>query len=165
MRRNGWYWPWLLGTAMLGVVGVNVAMFIVADSDANGAVVEADYYRKAVQWDSTLARRERSAALGWRALVRLAPGARAASEVRVSLADAAGRPVTGAVVDVVLIHNVDAAHPRPVTLREMAPGDYRVAARLGLPGRWEVRLVATRGAERFETDAHAELAAAAPLGP
>lgn len=165
MRRTGWYWPWLLVLGMLGIVGVNVAMLVVADSDANGAVVEADYYRKAVAWDSTLARRARSDALGWHAAIRLEARPEATPVVRVALADAAGRPVTGATVDAVLIHNVDAAHPRTVTLREAAPGEYRMAARLGHPGRWEVRLVATRGAERFEADARADLAADAPLAP
>jgi len=159
MRRPGWYWPWLLTVGMAGLVSVNVAMLVAANSDANGAVVEADYYHKAVTWDSTLARRARSDALGWRAEVRLAPRAGATPVVRVALIDADGRPVTGATVEAVLIHNADAAHPRAVTLPERAPGAYATGARLGRPGLWEVRVVATRGDDRFETDVRTDLAA------
>lgn len=158
MRRPGWYWPWLLTAGMAGLVSVNVAILVAANSDANGAVVEADYYRKAVEWDSTLARRARSAALDWHADVRLAPRQGETPLVRVVLTDAVGHPVTGAHVEAVLIHNADAAHPRAVTLPEGAPGAYAVGARLGLRGMWEVRLVATRGDARFELDTRVDLA-------
>ena len=69
MSKHGWYWPWLLATGLLGIVAVNVTMLFVANSDANGSVVEPDYYRKAVQWDSTMAHRAASDRLGWTASV------------------------------------------------------------------------------------------------
>ena len=78
MAKNGWYWPWLLVLGMSGIVGVNVVMLFVANSDANGVVVEPDYYRKAVQWDSTMAHRAASDLLGWTATVALSADAAAA---------------------------------------------------------------------------------------
>jgi hypothetical protein len=74
MSTRGWYWPWLLATGLLGIVAVNVTMLLVANSDANGSVVEPDYYRKAVQWDSTMAHRAESDLLRWTAAVSLSAG-------------------------------------------------------------------------------------------
>lgn len=158
-RTRGWYWPWLLGAGMLGIVGVNVGMLFTARGDRNGAVVEPDYYRKAVTWDSTMARRGESARLGWTATVTLEADARAAAPtaVRIELEDAGGAPVDGASVAATLIHNADAGRPLSVRLRERASGAYEGTAQLAFPGRWEVRIVATRGTERFEVTAHTDL--------
>jgi nitrogen fixation protein FixH len=156
--RRGGYWPWLLGAGMLGIVGVNVVMLFVAASDANGAVVEADYYRKAVAWDVALARRAASETLGWRDQVMLRHAGRGA-EVVLHLAAATGTPIGGATVEATLIHNLDAAHPRTLPLREVAPGRYAGAALLSHDGQWEVRVIATRAADRYEVTRHVDLAA------
>jgi len=157
-RSRGWYWPWLLASGMLGIVGVNVVMFAVAASDANGAVVEADYYRKAVDWDRALAARAASAALGWRPSVTLARYTGGEGRLSVGLTDASGRSLTDATVDATLIHNRDAAHPVRVTLRSGSSGEHAAPVPLRWAGRWELRLVARRGADRFEWVGHVDAA-------
>ena len=165
MTKRGWYWPWLLAAGLLGVVGVNVTMLFVANSDANGSVVEPDYYRKAVQWDSTMAHRAASDRLGWTATVSLlagdealASGARA-GVLRVTIADSAGAGVAGAVVSAVLIHNADAGRPLEFALRVEEEGRYGVDVPLAHAGRWEVRVNAERAGARFAVIAHADVAA------
>ncbi len=150
--KRGWYWPWLLTAGMSGIVGVNVAMLFVARSDANGVVVEQDYYRKAVQWDSTMALRDESARLGWHATVTLGSPA-----IELALTDATGAGVIGARVQATLIHNADAGRPTEVALQDLGDGRYGGAAVLAHRGLWEVRIRADRGGERFASTTRAEL--------
>ncbi|MCE9602518.1 MAG: FixH family protein [Gemmatimonadetes bacterium] len=163
MSKRGWYWPWLLATGLLGIVAVNVTMLFVANSDANGSVVEPDYYRKAVQWESTMTHRAASDLLRWSATVSLSAtdtvnGATSrAATLRVTLADSAGAGVAGAVVRAVLIHNADAGRPLEVALREDGAGRYGAELPVAHGGLWEVRVNADRGAERFAVIAHTDL--------
>lgn len=165
MTERGWYWPWLLAAGLLGVVGVNVTMLFVANSDANGSVVEPDYYRKAVQWDSTMAHRAASDRLGWTATVSLVaggdvPGSRAgAGTLRVTLVDSTGVGIAGAVVGAVLIHNTDAGRPLELALRDEGEGRYEVDVPLAHAGLWEVRVSAERAGARFAAIAHTDVAA------
>lgn len=153
--KRGWQWPVLIGLALAFTVGVNVVMLFAAGADPNGTVVEPDYYRKAVEWDRTMARRAASAALGWRATARIG-GTNAMRDLAVDLRDAQGVAIADAEVGVTLIHNREASTPLDAAL---APsGDGRYAARVPLPhaGQWEVRIVARRGSERFETSLRVE---------
>jgi nitrogen fixation protein FixH len=155
--KRGWYWPWLLVAGMSGVVGVNVWMFVVAGSDANGSVVEKDYYRKAVEWDSTMALDAASARLGWQTTISLASTSTAASpSLSITLHDASGVGVSGATVHATLIHNADAGRPTEVALEELGGGRYGASPTLVHAGMWEVRVRAARGAARFVNSTRAE---------
>jgi len=163
--RRGAHWPWLVTGALLFTVGVNVVMLFAASSDRNGSVVEPDYYRKAVAWDSTMARRAASDRLGWSAEVVLErPDDRGTvpGRLTVHLVDRDGASVRGADVTATLIHNTDAANPISLALGEREPGLYAGATRIVNPGRWEVRLEATRGSERFLTVAIVDVRTTAP---
>ncbi len=147
---------WPIGVVV--ALAVNVAANVVIIRAANqpqSEVVESDYYRKAVAWDSTLAERDRSAALGWRvdaSMVRLAPGR---ARVAVTLADSSGAPLTGADVTVTAIHNRSAASPVTAHLAADAAG-YAAELPLVHSGLWELRLTVKRGAERYETSLRRE---------
>lgn len=150
--KRGAYWPWLLTLALLFTVSANVVMLFAANSDRNGSVVEPDYYRKAVAWDSTMARRAASDLLGWRAAAtveRSVAGAASEGEVLVRITDAAGEVVRGAKVSATLIHNLDAGRPTLLTLRESPGGGYAARTAIAHPGRWEVRIEAERDGARF----------------
>lgn len=151
--KRGWQWPVLITLALGFTVGVNVVMLFAASSDPNGTVVEPDYYRKAVEWDRTMARRSASVALGWTSRTSLAeePGV-----LRVQLADSAGVAIPDAEVTATLIHNREASTPSVVTLRAVGEGRYAVDVPSLRSGLWEVRVVARRGSERFESTQQAE---------
>lgn len=168
--KRGWQWPVLITLSLAFTVGVNVVMLFAAGSDPNGTVVEPDYYRKAVEWDRTMARRAASASLGWSATARLgtaqAAGSAEASgiatsvrqssrELHVALRDAAGAPITDAEVSATLIHNREASAPVAVALKAV-DGAYAGTGVLTHAGEWEVRIVARRGTERFETSLRVE---------
>jgi len=143
-------WP----VAVIAVLGITVAAnawLLVAAHDPNAAVVEPDYYRRALKWDSTAALAAASARLGWRADAAIGPldaDGRARVAVRLSAPD--GRPIAGARVRVTAIHNRDAALHRTALLAERDAA-YAGTLELRHAGLWELRIDASRGADRFVT--------------
>jgi nitrogen fixation protein FixH len=158
--KKGWIWPVMIVASLLFTVGANVVMLMASSSDANGTVVEPDYYRKAVDWDRTMARRASSESLGWRAAVTL--GATVASSagdgrsVRLLLTDSTGAAVRGADVTVTLIHNLDAATPVRGGLAQGDEGTYDALLAVPRHGRWEVRVEARRAEDRFQATLHVD---------
>jgi nitrogen fixation protein FixH len=154
--RKGWIWPLMIVAALSFTVGANVVMLSAASGDANGSVVEPEYYRKAVEWDRTMARRAESERLGWRAAVAMGERADTARTVRVVLTDSAGAAVRGADVTVTMIHNLDAATPVRGALAAAEDGAYAGALPALRRGLWEVRVDARRGTERFQVTLRAD---------
>ncbi len=154
--KRGWQWPLLIVAALAFTVGVNVVMLFAAKADPNGTVTEPDYYRKAVEWDRAMARQAASAELGWTAQARIGAATRDGREVAISLTDADGQALTGADVVVTLIHNLAAGTHIEGHLLEREAGRY--ARQLSAPavGRWEIRVEARRGEQRFARTLHAE---------
>lgn len=164
-KQKGWYWPWLLAAGLLATVTVNTVMLFAANSDRNGVAVEPDYYKKAVAWDSTMALQSESEALGWHVEASLSRDERptasiaTAGTVGVTLTDRDGAPLSGVNVAATLIHNTAPNDRITIPLKENAPGVYSAHSRLSYLGRWELRVLASRGAERFASILHPELVA------
>lgn len=154
--KRGWQWPVLVSLALLFTVGVNVVMLFAAKGDPNGTVVEPDYYRKAVEWDRAMARQSASDALQWTASAELGASTDASRLVRVVLRDSAGVAVPDADVRVTLIHNAEAAKLVEGALTAQPAGEYTGTLLAPHAGRWEVRVTARRGEERFLATLHAE---------
>jgi nitrogen fixation protein FixH len=154
--KRGWQWPVLIVAALTFTVGVNVVMLFAAGGDPNGTVTEPDYYRKAVEWDRAMARQSASARLGWHASATIGDAAAAGREVQVTLSDSLGVAVAGADLRVTLIHNAEASRFIEGTLVETAAGTYASALPAAHAGRWEVRVEARRGEDRYFTTLHAE---------
>ena len=72
MAAKGWYWPVAIVGLLVGGAAANIGLMIVANRDATFAV-EPDYYRKAVDWDRTMAQEARNVELGWRVSAQLEP--------------------------------------------------------------------------------------------
>jgi nitrogen fixation protein FixH len=154
--KRGWQWPVLITLALAFTVGVNVVMLFASSRDPNGTVVEPDYYRKAVDWDRTMARRAASEALGWSAGSSLGAATEGGRELRVTLTDRDGAPIADADVHVTLIHNREASTPLQVQLGALGAGGYSAPAVAARSGLWEVRVTARRGTDRFEATLHTE---------
>lgn len=150
MKQPGAMWP----AAVIAVLAITVAAnawLLVAAHDPNSAVVEPDYYRRALKWDSTAALTAASDRLGWRAdaaIGALDAGGRARLNVRLAGPD--GGPIAGASVRVTAIHNREASLHRTASLAER-DGGYAGDLELRHDGLWELRIDATRGAEHFVT--------------
>lgn len=154
--KRGWQWPFLVALALMFTVGVNVVMLFAAKGDPNGTVVEPDYYRKAVEWDRTMARQSASDALRWSASATIGPSVDASRDVRLILRDSTGTAVRDAEVRVTLIHNAEAAKLTEGTLAAQPNGEYAAPLLAPHAGRWEVRVAARRGSDRYLAVLHVE---------
>lgn len=150
MKPGAW-WPIGIVGALAVTVAAN-ALLIVAANEPRATVIEPDYYRKAVAFDSTMAERAADARLGWRVEAALSQPGTAGARLEAQVLDAAGAPLDGAEVRVVAVHNLDA--DRPVEARLMGAGTGRYTATLPLRfhGMWELRFVVERGNQRFTSD-------------
>ncbi|HEY2410078.1 MAG TPA: FixH family protein [Polyangiaceae bacterium] len=157
-RRSGLSWAWapviLLGSMVSGLL----FMMHIALDDPTFAV-ESNYYAKAVAWDGTQAQLAENRRLGFRlSLPERVTAARDGSvELRLTLRDAHGEPVSGALLTSDAFANAHAAEISALSWQELEPGSYaaRVSARhLGV---WVFRTVVTRGADRFTSTLRAEI--------
>lgn len=150
IRPEAW-WPIAIVGVLAATVGANVVIYFAA-AGPHAAVVEPDYYRKAVRWDSTMAQRQRNADLGWRLDAALGDVGRDGAVLDVNLLDAEGRPVEGAEISVEALHNADGAHPVSGRLAPAGRGRYAATLPLRHAGLWELRFdVAGRGAHFTST--------------
>lgn len=146
--KKGMGWPIGIVVILLATVASNVAVIVLTSDDPSFAV-EPDYYRKAVAWDSTEARRDRSDALGWRASARVDTLANGASEITIALTDASGAAVRSASVRGALLHVARANDVQQVVFAATDDGRYVARAEMERAGVWELRLTADRNSEHF----------------
>ena len=151
-------WPLAIGAVLALTVVANVALLAAANAPGS-AVPESDYYRRALAWDVTQAERARSAALGWTAQAAFATAPADGTLLRVTLLDRAGSPVEGASVEVRGVHNLAPGAMQHWPLADRGAGTHEAVVRLPLAGRWELHVVAERGADRFEAVLHADAGA------
>jgi nitrogen fixation protein FixH len=141
-------WPIAIGIVLGLTVIANVAVYWTANHDPSFAV-EPDYYRRAVEWDSTVARERRSAALGWRVDARLAPPEGGQATLHVQLHSRDGTPLDSADVRAEASHNARGAEVFAVRLVEDGAGDYAGTIPSTRQGLWRIDLSAVRGADAF----------------
>jgi len=150
-------WPWVPAMLLVGLVGTQLTVLASVLDDPTFAT-EGDYYRKAVDWDAHMARQRRSQALGWTARARTAESGSASLQLVVEIADARGVAISGARAHGVAFPNVRADRPLELALEEATPGVYRATLPMPRAGLWELRLLATRGADAYETTLRFDLA-------
>lgn len=169
-------WPTIIVTVLTANVVLGIVLSRIA-SGGSSLATEPDYYRKAVLWDSTLAQARRDAALGWQVTPSLSalgpgvgaarngagdvqgdasrsasaagPGAATGAVLSLDVRDAAGVPVRGAAVRVDAWQLAHGDEALAATLAPDAAEGYRAWLPMARAGRWEVRVEATRGSDRF----------------
>jgi len=148
-------WPLAIGAVLALTVAANVAIYAAANGPG-AAVPEADYYRRALAWDVTQAEHSRSVALGWTASAEFGARTPRGTPLRITLLDAVGRPLVGARVAVRGVHNLDQGRTQHWSLEPSGLGVHEAVLSLPREGRWELRVVAERGSDRFVTVLHAD---------
>ncbi len=162
--KAGMMWP--IGiTAILGAtVAANIVMMRLASDDPSMAI-EPDYYKKAVDFDSTMAAERRSNALGWTAVSSIDPiVAGKPTRVRVRLATVDGTPIPDATVRVVALFNARANDLKQATMVAQSDSSYAASLDIGFPGQWEVRVDATRGAAHLISTSRVEVGSSTGRG-
>lgn len=148
--RKDRIWPVIVVCVLGAYVTFGIVAARIASHDPNYAI-EPDYYRKAVTWDSTLAQGRENVALGWRVTPSLGAVGGSLTTLALQLRDSAGGPVTGAQLSVEARQVAHADDVVRATLHADRAGGYVAEMPLARAGLWEIRVVATRGAERFAT--------------
>lgn len=158
--KRGRAWPFAIAGILLAGVAANVALIVVAASDP-AAAIEPDYYRKAVAWDDEMAQQERNNQLAWSVHSVLHLGERGSrGRLELTLVDGAGRPLAGAAVTALVMHNARAADVRSLSLQEIGGGRYAASIDADRPGVWEVRVSVQRDGRRFTARERVEAAPA-----
>jgi nitrogen fixation protein FixH len=142
------WWPAALVAVLAITIVANVALFWTANHDPSFAV-EPDYYQRAVDWDSTVARRQRSGALHWQADVRLAPPEGGQATLLVMITSRDGTPLDSADVRAEASHNARGADVYPLQLLASGPGRYAARLPSSAQGLWRVDLTVARGSDTF----------------
>lgn len=152
LLRKDRVWPTIVVALLGGNLALGAVLIRVANADPHFAV-EPDYYRRAVDWDSTRAQAARNAALGWTWTPSLGAvrGDRVPMMLAITTRD--GTPVDGATVTVEARAVAHASDVLVDTLAARGAGWYGTALPMRRTGLWEFRLRATRG----ETVATTEL--------
>jgi nitrogen fixation protein FixH len=127
-------WPAALVAVLAITVLANGAIYWKANHDSSFAV-EPDYYQRAIDWDSTVARGQRSAALGWVTDVRLAPPEAGHATLSITLTTRDG----------LLSHNAQGANVYEVRLLASGPGLYAARVPSTAQGLWRVDIAVVRG--------------------
>ncbi len=149
MAGKGWFWPCAIVALLVASAGANIGLMLVASRDASFAV-EPDYYRKAVEWDRTMAQEATNDALGWSLSARFAADGRATGgRLVIRVLDRSGAALTGARVAVHAFPSARASQIFRAALDAEGAGVYSIAMAPGPAGLWEVRVTVTRGADVF----------------
>ncbi len=156
-------WPTIIVTVLLGNIALGVVLYRVANADSHFAV-ESDYYRKALDWDSTQAQAGRNAALGWQATPAMGPlAAPAATPLVLDLAAADGTPLEGASAT---LEARQVAHATEVITATLAgdgtPGQLSGPLALDREGLWELRITIEHAGQRFTDQLRLDVSRTAP---
>lgn len=147
--KPGMQWPIGVALILSATVAANIVVMQIANDDPSFAV-EPDYYRKAVNFDSTMAQERANLSLGWGIQTQIdSIGDGTHTRLTVQLRDASSSPLPGAHVAVMARHNARANDTLTAVLTEEAPGTYAARLPIARAGEWEVRVDATHGSQRF----------------
>lgn len=162
-------WPiYLSGLLGMPIVANGVLVYVATRPDTPRP--EAGYYEASLRWDADQAVEDASRQLGWTVRYELpegvphVPGAPRPVDVRVLTRE--GEGVGGLTGRLLALRPADPRLNQQGTLVALPerPGSYRTLVRLDQPGAWELRLDATRGAQRFVHGARFAVAPDAPEG-
>jgi nitrogen fixation protein FixH len=155
MKRGAW-WPIAITTVLATTVAANIWVMRIASDDPSFAI-EPDYYRKAVEWDSTLVQARQDSILGWRLTPELqVVAATGKTQLTATLTDSTGAPISGAVVKVSALPVARANEVHEVTLAAAGAGEYMAQLDSRREGRWELRFDVRARSVRFTEVARVE---------
>jgi nitrogen fixation protein FixH len=148
--RAGSWIPWIFIAGFGVVLVANGTLIYVAASTWTGIAVNRAY-DKGLTYNRNLEAAARQAALGWESTVNATVTADLTGTVEVALRDASGAPLNRAEVVVQFERPTHEGHDFMVQLAADGAGSYAAPFAAPLPGVWDLRLIATRGDDRYVT--------------
>jgi len=152
-KQDGWWYPWIFVAAFGVVFAVNGTMAFFAVDSWTGLETKG-HFNEGIGYNTILEQREQQAALGWEAdftyeSVPVADDPRAGI-FRLHFTDKAGQPVNGLYIDAVAMRPTHEGYDQIMIFTFRGDGTYASTKTLPLPGLWELRYTATRGAEVYK---------------
>jgi nitrogen fixation protein FixH len=135
---------WPIGVAAVLAITVGANAYLLYRATEAPSPIESDYYRKAIEWDSTMAQARRNQALGWHLRGRLDRDGHLLA--RVTTRDE--RPIAGATVVVEAFSVALADGGAPVALPPVGSA-YEGRVPVAGPGLYELRFDVVSGSDRF----------------
>lgn len=158
--KRGLAWPIGMATILALTVGANIWVAVIANDDPS-FVIEPDYYRKAVGWDSTMVQMRENARLRWHVEPVLdAFTAHGGARLRLRLSDGNGTPIRDATIRVAALYNARAGRILEGTMVPDTPSTYALQLPVATRGEWELRFDIRRGSERFTSTTRLDAVAA-----
>lgn len=151
LLRKDRIWPTIIVALLGGNLALGFVLIRVANADPHFAV-EPDYYRRAVEWDSTRAQAARNVALGWRWTPSLGAVRGDSVPMMLAIAGPDGAPIDGALVTIEARAVAHASEAITDTLVSQGGGWYGASLPMRRIGLWEFRVRAVRGTETATTD-------------
>lgn len=149
-RAPGWWYPWIFVGCMGIVVAVNSVLVYFALSSWTGLETR-DHYGKGLVYNENLAAQRAQEARGWQ--VALTVGAGTADRtfpVTVSFVDAQGAALTNVTGRLVARRPTHEGFDAEADLVDQGKGRYGAPLELGLPGQWDVRIIAQADEAAFQ---------------
>jgi len=148
--KPSWRWPLIIISILTIHAGIMLAAAAIALRSPGESAVIPDYYNQAEQWDQHREHMRVSKDLGWNITVTDdQPNAARQKQVRFTLADAAGKPVDKAQLQVHCFHLSHGDQATTLDATVIAPGEYRIALPVNLAGFWQFDFAASRGQQWY----------------
>ncbi len=143
-------WP-LVPVFVLGTAAVLYASVITWSARDPSFAVVPDYEQRAANFDAVIEQRRINAELGWRieVLARRQAAMPGAMALELAVRDAAGEPVSGALVETHALFVGRARERHALSLAEQEPGRYVAQVPQAHFGHWEFEFEVARGPERY----------------
>ena len=151
-KRGYWTWPLIVLGLLLGHASIMATAVVLATGDKSFTVLP-NYYEKAVNWDKTQAERRASEKLGWQVELVPSPGVDPTGHraLALTLADAAGRPIPDAVVELAWYHHARPTELYNTTLHTDGTGRATGTVIMRGEGFYQISVTAAAGGNRFVT--------------
>jgi nitrogen fixation protein FixH len=150
-RAPAWRWPAIIiGLLVAHTTLMTTAAMIATHRPGESAVIP-DYYNKAQAWDAYKYQLAQADKLGWK--IELEPTGKADvlghKQMRLSLTDAADKPITGAIVSVHCYHLSHGDEAATVSATAASAGSYELTLPAQRQGFWQFDITATSGSQTF----------------
>jgi len=154
-RSSRWI-PWtFVGLFAVMLIANGALVFFAFDSWTGLSTEHA--YQRGITYNRVLADERAETALGWLVATTLVPTEPGRGRIEVRIEDRAGAPIDDAVVRALLRRPLREGFDSKVALDGLGGGRYAAAVAVPLPGQWEVRVLARRGADSVHASARVTL--------
>lgn len=140
-------WPLIVVAMLMAHASLMVGTILYVGSK-HDTWVQPDYYARAVDWDGQRKLKETPADLGWSIDLATLDHADNTRDLRVTLTDADGLPIEGAVIEVQCVHPAHIGKRIEAALPEIHAGIYASPLALYTPGYWQATLSIRSGDAR-----------------